>query len=72
MSGGLDPGAIALNVIAYFGGAAGGALVLAAVLVTAIMSALGWCSQHRILHAFYSGAAGWAAAFAVRTWLVWA
>jgi hypothetical protein len=68
---GLDPGQVALNVIAYFGGAAGGALVLAAVLVSAIMAAIGWAHERRPLHAFYYGAGGWAAAFAVRTWLAW-
>lgn len=68
---GMDFGQIAMNAITYLGGPAGGAMLLFACLASAIMAALGWCGQHRILHTFYCSAGAWSTAFIFRTWLAW-
>lgn len=69
---GTDPGAIALNIITYFGGAGGSAIAGAAVLLTFLLTAAhvmhpkaGWLTVVAVICA-------WIAAWSVRTIVGWA
>jgi hypothetical protein len=69
---GIDPGVIAQNVITYFGGAAGGYLGAAAVLLVIVLA---FC---HVVHArmawitFALVVFAWTSAWAVRTLIGWA
>lgn len=69
---GLAPGAIAENIITYFGGAAGGFMILAAILITFLLASIGAIQQHRIMQTFYYGSGAWISAFLVKTIIAWA
>jgi len=69
---GIDPGAIATNAIAYFGGAAGAQIAGAAIIITWLL-----CAAH-FLHAragwIVSGCAlaAWTGAWMLRSIFAWA
>jgi hypothetical protein len=68
---GVDPGAIAMNAITYFGGAAGGEIVLAAIIVFGLLAALHWVQPHYWTNSIKFGAGAWVAAFILRQILGW-
>jgi len=68
---GTDLGTIAQNMITYFGGAAGGYMVGAAMLVVGLLAMAHVISGRAFIHTFALGALAWTASFAVRTFLAW-
>ena len=70
--GGTDIGTIAQNIITYFGGAAGGYIVGASLLVIGLLAAAHVVSGRFFVHAFAFGIFAWTAAFMVRTFIGWA
>jgi hypothetical protein len=67
-----DWGTIAQNMITYFGGAAGGYIVLAATLVVALLAVAHLMSPRAPWMTFGIGACAWCAAFAIRSFIGWA
>jgi len=69
---GTDLGTIAQNIITYFGGAAGGYIVGAALLVIGLLAMAHIVSGRLFIHSFAFGVLAWTAAFMVRTFIGWA
>jgi hypothetical protein len=69
---GLDPGQIAQNIVTYFGGANGGLIVLAALLVVGLLTAAHLVGPHLFRLTLSFGVGAWIAAFIVKTILTWA
>lgn len=67
-----DLGAIAQNIITYFGGAPGGFIVAAALLVVGLLAAAHFISGRLFIHTAAFGIFAWSAAFIVRQFLGWA
>lgn len=70
--GGLDPGAVALNFITYFGGGAGASISAAAILLVFLLCAChamdrraGWLTTTLVIGA-------WTASWVVRQLVGWA
>jgi len=68
---GNDLATLAQNMITYFGGAAGGYLLGAALIVVGILAAFHIISGRAFVHTAALGSLAWFATFAVRTFLAW-
>lgn len=69
---GIDPGTIAQNIVTYFGGPAGGYVLVAALLVVGILTACHLVSSRFFMHTLGFGVFAWCASFMIRTFLGWA
>lgn len=69
---GTDLGAIAQNIITYFGGAAGGFIIGACLLVIGLLAAAHVVSGRLFVHSLAFGIFAWTAAFMVRQFIGWA
>ena len=67
-----DPGAIGQKIITTLGGASGGYILGAALLVTGLLIAIHMMPPRAFGIVFAIGALAWCAAFIVRTYIGWA
>lgn len=72
MMQGSDLGQIAQNFITYFGGAAGGLILAAALLVVGILAAVHVLPARFFWHSFVLGVCAWTATFMIRQFIGWA
>lgn len=70
--GGTDPGTIAQNIITYMGGAAGGYMAGAALIITAMLWGLGILSGRHVIETVAAISIAWTGAYIVRTTIGWA
>lgn len=71
MNGG-DLGQVAQNIITYFGGAPGGMIVGASLLVVGLLAAAHVVPGRLFIHSAVFGIFAWVAAFIVRQFIGWA
>jgi hypothetical protein len=71
-AGGSDIGTIADNFINYLGGAAGGYIAAAALMVTALLWGVGILSGRHAVETTGAVVLAWGAAYLVRTTIGWA
>lgn len=69
---GVDPGQIAQNVTTYLGGAAGGYILAAIMLIVCLLAAAHIVPRGAITVTFFAGVLAWCAAYLVRTTIGWA
>jgi type IV secretory pathway VirB2 component (pilin) len=70
--GGSDIGTIADNFINYLGGAAGGYIAAAALMITALLWGIGILSGRHAVETTGAVVLAWGAAYLVRTTIGWA
>ena len=71
-AGGTDIGTIANNFINYLGGAAGGYIAAAALMITALLWGIGILSGRHAVETTGAVVLAWGAAYLVRTTIGWA
>jgi hypothetical protein len=69
---GTDVGTVAQNFITYFGGAAGGYILAAALVVVGLLAAAHVVPSRLFWISMALGIAAWTASYAVRTTIGWA
>lgn len=69
---GSDLGTIAQNVLTYFGGAAGGYMAAAAMLIVALLWGIGILSGRHAVETVVAVGLAWSASYIVRTTIGWA
>lgn len=69
---GIDPGQVAQTIVTYFGGANGGLILAAALLVIGLLVAVGFVQRHFFIGALAFGVGAWFSAWVVKSMLGWA
>lgn len=69
---GIDPGTIAQNFITYFGGAAGGYILAAALIVVGLLAVTHMVPARFFWVSMALGIAAWTASYMVKTTIGWA
>lgn len=71
-AGGSDLGTIAQNVLTYFGGAAGGYMAAAVMMIVALLWGVGILSGRHAVETVVAVGLAWSASYIVRTTIGWA